>query len=1046
MALKGDLLSADLSNVFQMLAMNRQRGRLEVRDRREILNVRRIYIDENQVALLDPPPDRPLEGLLIQSGMVTYQELHQARNQGKRYGHRTLQVLLSQGCLTIEEAERAKNLVEQEGILEVFLWKNVTFSLEESAERPEGVTFFNIDHVVMEAARRQDEWGHVVRDGAGRWGIFKPLVEGQLIGREDLDDVQKFVFEFVDGVVGAAEIAQASGLPRGAVEMALVGLEEKGCVAQLDLEELTARADELMAKGDEVAAIRLLRAALRCDRTNVLVHKKLAAACLLAGNLAKAAAHYRFCAVTLMKRGHRREAISILEHVIKLLPTDLVTLQECIQLLAEEGRIASKEDETVARQGGRLVRFFLETGRDAEALQTAEALHRLDPSDEERLLLLARLRLKEGQAQEAVQAYLEVAQARAARGEVEGATEIYKTLGEVDPSSRRIYQGRIAAMEREREDSRKKSRKGRAGIRVGVLVFSLALGYWIYHSLAGTALEDMREMEAPTHPEGARALADTYNDFADRHPFTLAAAAARELERKWRDEARKLAEEAVARRQHMEAMRKQAARQASRKLEEALGWMKAGNLDRSLKAFEEALELGSRAGALWEEREKAAKGRADVKRYLEEGRKDLDRGRELLAEGRRREAFAVLKSVATKHDLLPEVKRLEFPLEISVHPSVAEIRVLGEQAVRGKGRLELFWPLARELRLSAGAPGYETRVCEITMPPGDYVTTVVLAREPARTIPLPDHVVGLSALRPGLAVLCARNGVVLGFDASRGRISFRVTRGNILTTRLPPVPMTRGRFASLSEDGVATLFTSEGRGVSAFRVLDGDGTLLSPVPLGDDLVIGTREGVCKRVDLENGREVWSRKVQGGLAGMHAAAGHVVLETREQTIIVLDGASGATLRRLANEGGGGLVLRPDGRLIVHAPGQGWLGLKLPGGRPELIAVFEGRLEGKPLFRDDRLLHAVAGVGLVVMDAEGTSKVTPLPAPVRRILDVSKDHALLLLEDGTLPVVDLKRSEVLFSLGSATDASVDPVFCGPRILSVQRDRRLAVTEIE
>ena len=90
MALKGELLSADLSNVFQMLAMNGKRGLLTVQDRVNPVARRRFFLDGQAVLLGEPISQRPSLPLLVEMGRVTYEQYASALQRARRFNSDTL--------------------------------------------------------------------------------------------------------------------------------------------------------------------------------------------------------------------------------------------------------------------------------------------------------------------------------------------------------------------------------------------------------------------------------------------------------------------------------------------------------------------------------------------------------------------------------------------------------------------------------------------------------------------------------------------------------------------------------------------------------------------------------------------------------------------------------------------------------------------------------------------------------------------------------------------------------------------------------------------
>src|SRR5436190_14820374 len=180
MALKGELLSADLSNVFQMLAMNGKRGLLTVQDRVNPVARRRFFLDGQTVLLAEGAPTKPSLALLVEMGRVTYDQYASAQQRAKRFNSDPFGILKHQGTVGDADVEAYKTRASNEVLLEVFLWRDIRFTLDETVTLPPNANAppIQLDHVIMEAARRQDEWKHVVEAVGSHRDIFRKCQDG----------------------------------------------------------------------------------------------------------------------------------------------------------------------------------------------------------------------------------------------------------------------------------------------------------------------------------------------------------------------------------------------------------------------------------------------------------------------------------------------------------------------------------------------------------------------------------------------------------------------------------------------------------------------------------------------------------------------------------------------------------------------------------------------------------------------------------------------------------------------------------------------------
>ena len=466
MAIRGDLLSVDLSNVFQMLAMNRKRGVLRVQNRENILEKRALVLDADQVGLLQIPEDRDLSAILVDEGDITYEDYVAAHTKSKQFGLDPITFLQRRASLESEALDKAVRRLHEELILEIFLWKNVAFSLDEETmpEEDPQRRFFNLDLLVMEAARRQDEWLRVIETIGGGRDVWR-AIDGDMDG---LPAIEQIVYDHLDGIRGTPQIMADTGLPRYHVDLAVGTLHELGLAARLGLDDLIDSGDILLERGETEDAIRLFKCAVRFDRRSISLHKRLAHAFLRQGRVSKAAAHYKFCAMTLLDNGLKREALAIYEYVVQLLPTDFKALEQSLSLLARIDEPLTEDDETCLGLGLKLCNFYYDTQRFADAERVLKHLMRVAPEDTGLDFILARIQSKTGRIAEAVETYMRLAGRLHDQGDLPGALNAYKLVVSFDTASKHICQQRIAHIQDILSQRRRKRRFGTAAM-VGVV-------------------------------------------------------------------------------------------------------------------------------------------------------------------------------------------------------------------------------------------------------------------------------------------------------------------------------------------------------------------------------------------------------------------------------------------------------------------------------------------------------------------------------------------------------------------------------------------------
>src|SRR5690606_15969735 len=118
------------------------------------------------------------------------------------------------------EEELAEMIGEEmeEEIYDLFFWDDAHFEFFEGARTVDGrdgqidARFcFATDTLIMEAARRIDEWSFIQERISGPLEIFRACEDAS--GLMDLDDSTLAVWELVDGKRNVARLIESTGLP-----------------------------------------------------------------------------------------------------------------------------------------------------------------------------------------------------------------------------------------------------------------------------------------------------------------------------------------------------------------------------------------------------------------------------------------------------------------------------------------------------------------------------------------------------------------------------------------------------------------------------------------------------------------------------------------------------------------------------------------------------------------------------------------------------------------------------------------------------------------
>lgn len=853
MTMKGDLLSADLSNVFQMLAMNRKRGVLHIHNRENILEKRALVLDGDRVALFEVPQPGDLSGLLVDSGILSYDQWRSAREQAAQFGVRPTDFLRKKGELDDEQINGAIQRLHEELILEIFLWKNVGFQLEEDVylEEEPGRVYFTLDLMVMEAARRQDEWLRVIDlIGGGRdiWAktafasnIHQVRTAADAAEEDALTDADAIVLDHLDGVRATPQVMADTGLPRYHVDLALYKLSERGMAAKMKLADLMDVGDQLVDAERVEDAIRVFKCAVRFDRRSITIHKRLASCYLKVGQVAKSAAHYKFCAIILLENELHREALTIYQYVVRILPTDFKALERALDILVELDEAHTEDDRRTIETGVRLATFYMDVKLFERAEVVLDKLLAILPEDVGLVFSKARCFAKTGRISEAVETYMKLAGRLYDLKDYDGAINAYKTVISFDTSSRPICQNKIAEI---CEILDRQQRRKMVGVSAVVFTATLILavaGVIYYDQRADAAFDELASREFSETENGWSDHAAAFDALAKKFPLTQASRSARGEAEALRGRIRAHRTTMLKEAQRLEAQRASTLEEAVNAWSEADRLYAARELRAALENFELTLQKAHEANhEEWAKNRRLSPTIASLRELLAKEDERLTTLDRLIREGEYPQAFEMARQLLGKPDTqslraddikvlsAEALRRIRVPVRVRVAPPGAEL-VAASGAMQRGSFSALLTHDEPDLELTITAEGYREKVVRLDWRQPRYETLVILEPRAERRLELGDRIV--------------RAGVVNGlptFVCSNGDV--RLLAGGLSSApRRVPV----NGFSSLA-------------GVPWF---------------GERLVVyGTVDGTIRAIDVGARRVAWSRQLTSRSLD-HIAVGH-----------------------------------------------------------------------------------------------------------------------------------------------------------------------------
>ena len=1025
MAIRGDLLSSDLSNVFQMLALNRSRGTLIVRDHGNLTNQRRLYLDGDRVALHDRPPVRQSLALLVEMGVMDLEDYRLATHDRGAGAGGLASTPDARSNTDPEALKRLTERTQEEAILDVFLWRNVSFELDEEGSLPDGDrAYFNIDHLVMESARRQDEWLQFVETAGVHKQVYVQSADALVGDSHQLDDVARIVLEHVDGVRGSDQIVASTGLPRYFVDLKLRTLHDGGHVEPLGLTDLVTTGDRLVQRGRYLDAIRMFQTAQRLDRQNLTLHDRLADAYLKAGRVGKGCAHLRFRAEASVNAGDIDVACSVFADVVRRLPTDFRTMERCLRLMAEAGMDATDSHHEIVDGGRKLVDYYAETGQSTRALSLADCLRTVAP-DPATDAIAARLQLRTGKIRDAVEIYAAQAETRRASGDTEGALELYRTLSGVDSSRRRVYQARISDIVKDRDTDHRRRRNRR---RIAATLLLATVGSALYLSYALAAATEFRRQPdgSPADRNDAERWIASLRSLRASYPLTPAAGTAtdrlEELSR-WmsREDAKRSDLQEQTRRRRRQAL------ETSEQLRLAgVSHMERGELSDAISYLEESLRIVRNAGTPWDCEPRIEQRIRDIRAYIHEGRRLLRSGRNAWAAGQWGEAHAALKQVADTYPRLPELEGepVLMPVRVMAHPSDARIELSAEGASFGVHTGAVVLPFPQDTRVSVviSRPGHRTETRELHSRT-NWQAQVILEKAGAVTIRTDESLACVAAMDHDRFVLVSESGRVGTCDPSQGPLGVHWTSTVPSPSRVVTTAVGPSHLLLVFEDGVARGFHKNTLALAwsvAARRSSVNSRTCRATSIGGDFLLWSSTpdaATMTRMRGRDGEALWRSTLSTGEARVCVNGDAIAVITSDGALTLHSGDDGGVIQNPAGQfTGTPAPAGEDGFFVSRRDGRGVRVTTLMPRPPEELGVSWNMRLASPSSSPGMLLLADGSV--VICDQVGFSPV-PLPSPAIDIVN-GPTRCAIALGDDRVVVMNPRTSQICFASELRTGA--------------------------
>jgi tetratricopeptide (TPR) repeat protein len=339
---QGNLKSLCLFDVFQNVMNNRLTGTLLLQIGKE---ERMVHFEEGKVAMvsLGRGVGMPMKEFLVRRGWVTPEDLD--RVQRKRGTSRIPlpDLLEKQGVLPRDHFARAAEDHQNEFLYELLLLKEADYEFEEGPP-PKGcfdlvqkTLRLAVDPgpILVEAARREDEWVRIHKVISSERDLFVGLGDGEVELAED----QAAIWTALDGRTELIEFESLIGQGYFEVCSIICDLVEWGLSRPVNPAELKQLAGEAIENEELEKAADLLEHCLEIERANPELRTQLAGVLEELGRNSEAAQTWAILGLRCLREDEEDDALEAFQRAASLDPEDVGLYERIYECLERTGSI-----------------------------------------------------------------------------------------------------------------------------------------------------------------------------------------------------------------------------------------------------------------------------------------------------------------------------------------------------------------------------------------------------------------------------------------------------------------------------------------------------------------------------------------------------------------------------------------------------------------------------------------------------------------------------------------------------------------------------------
>jgi tetratricopeptide (TPR) repeat protein len=241
MTIQSSIKELGLFDLFQVLHGNKKVGRLIVTDGPEGKEAHIIFSDGNVCfAVIHDRVPKTVEALLVEWGVIDEASLARIEKALRRYPT-LLDCLEGEGIAGRGHLENFLANCIRECIYEIFKWDQgeCRFIEEEIDQRREIMVPLNTENLILEGARRIDEWSNISDKVPSRHSIFRLSSENNESQRLNLKPREWEILSLIDGTRSVKEVNDSVGGDLFSTSKLIYGLVVMGVIDLVGGEEST---------------------------------------------------------------------------------------------------------------------------------------------------------------------------------------------------------------------------------------------------------------------------------------------------------------------------------------------------------------------------------------------------------------------------------------------------------------------------------------------------------------------------------------------------------------------------------------------------------------------------------------------------------------------------------------------------------------------------------------------------------------------------------------------------------------------------------------